>query len=248
MQRMIAVIRHIFFERHNHYMDPLAGSTWSAPGTVAGFAGSAPNATLMRFSAARLRQPGMRALDIGCGAGRNLLPLAEQGWDVIGVDLSGPMLEAAAERGRTSVARSRIRLALARMEALPVPSRSVDLIVAHGIWNLARSADQFRRAVREAARAARPGASLFVFTFSRRTLPDAARPVAGEPFVFTQFSGQPQCFLTAAQLAEDLASAGFVADDGVPLTEHNVPRPGAPRTGGPPVIFEAAYRYTGGAR
>lgn len=34
------------------------------------------------------------AIDFGCGTGRNLLPLAEQGWRVVGVDLSQEMLRA----------------------------------------------------------------------------------------------------------------------------------------------------------
>ena len=59
---------------------------------------------------------------------------------------------------------------LAPMERLPMRDASVDLIVAHGIWNLASSSSQFRAAVREAARVARPGAALFVFTFSRTTI------------------------------------------------------------------------------
>lgn len=32
------------------------------------------------------------AIDLGCGTGRNLLPLAERGWRTIGVDLSHDML------------------------------------------------------------------------------------------------------------------------------------------------------------
>jgi hypothetical protein len=131
------------------------------------------------------------------------------------------------------------------MDALPVADSSVDLIVAHGIWNLARSGEQFRGAVREAARVARRAAGLFVFTFSRHTLSEDARPVPGETFVFTQFSGQPQCFLTEAELLEELADAGFAPDPAVPLTEHNLPRPGSLRAGGPPVIYEAAFRFTG---
>ena len=78
------------------------------------------------------------------------------------------------------------------MDRLPFRSASFDFVVAHGIWNLARSGGEFGRAVREAARVARPGAALFLFTFSRTTLPDAAMPVAGESFVYTEFSGQPQ--------------------------------------------------------
>ena len=74
-------------------MDPLAGSQWSAPGTVAGFAKSAPNAVLMHFAEEELRRAGSAwALDLGCGAGRNASPLARLGWKVVGSDLSWPML------------------------------------------------------------------------------------------------------------------------------------------------------------
>jgi len=222
--------------------DPLAGSAWSDAATVAGFAQSPPNATLMRFADAERAAGSRRVLDIGCGAGRNALPLAHEGWDVTAVDRSWPMIEAAAGRVRTERPGGRVRLAVAAMDHLPVRSASMDLVVAHGIWNLARTAAQFRAAVREAARVARPGAALFVFTFSRTTLPAGARPVAGEPFVFTQFSGHPQCFLTAEQLRAELVAAGFEPDGSVPLTEHNQPRPGTVRAGGPPVIYEGSFR------
>ena len=223
--------------------DPLAGSAWSAPGTVAGFSQSPPNEVLMRFAAgelARLGRPGT-ALDIGCGAARNAVPLAAMGWNVIGTDLSWPMLKAARAREVSGPSPGRLTFCLAPMEQLPVPDRCADLVIAHGIWNLARSANQFRAAVREAARAARPGAALFVFTFSRHTLPDDVLPVEGEPFVFTQFSGQPQCFLTEAQLIEELADAGFTADPAVPITEYNRPTALTVQRSGP-VIYEAAFR------
>jgi ubiquinone/menaquinone biosynthesis C-methylase UbiE len=220
-------------------------NAWSEPGMVAGFARSGPNQELIRFAhAERVRVAHGLAIDIGCGAARNLLPLAQQGWRAIGVDASAPMLTAAAERLRADAPAARVALAVARMDALSVRDRAADLIVAHGIWNLARSSDEFRRAVREAARVAKPGAALFVFTFSRHTLPASAAPVAGEPFVFTQFAGDPQCFLTEAQLIHEMRAAGFEPDAAVPLREHN--RPAAGRIGmggGPPVIYEAAFRF-----
>src|SRR3970040_2294157 len=188
-------------------MDPLAGSTWSTPGTVAGFARSAPNAVLMRFAAEELpRSRNARLLDLGCGAGRNAVPLARLGWKVVGIDLSWPMLCAAATRTREDRLDDRPHLVLAPMEGIPARDRSFDLVIAHGIWNLARSAVQFRRAIGETARVAKPGAGLFVFTFSRHTLPPQTEGVVGEPFVFTQFSGEPQCFLTEAQLVAELRS------------------------------------------
>jgi SAM-dependent methyltransferase len=221
--------------------DPLAGSTWSAAATVAGFARSSPNEVLMRYAWERRRAGGVRLLDLGCGAGRNAVPLARESWDVLGTDLSWPMLRAAVDRVRAEGLQARLRVALAPMDLVPAPDRSFDLVVAHGIWNLARSGAELRGAVAEAARVAKPGAGLFVFTFSRHTLAREARPLAGETFVFTDFSGQPQCFLTAGELSSELEAAGFVADPAVPLTEYNRPGKGAMRTGGP-VIYEAAFR------
>ena len=226
-------------------MDPLANSAWSRPATVAGFMQSAPNDVLLRYAEGeRRRVPSARALDLGCGAGRNALPLARSGWAVVGVDLSWPMVTAAASRAREEATHGRLQFVLSPMDALPIRARSIDLIIAHGVWNLARSAVEFRRALAEATRVARLGAGLFVFTFSRNTLPPHLQPVAGEPFVFTEFSGEPQCFLTENQLMSELAAAGFALDPTVPLTEYNRPRPGASPTGTVPVIYEAAFRFT----
>ena len=224
-------------------MDPLAGSPWSTPGTVAGFVRSPPNDVLLGIAQQEFdRSGGGHLLDIGCGAGRNAVPLARLGWEVLGTDLSWPMLVAAADRVESAGEMRRLRLVLASMESLPVATRSVDFIVAHGIWNLAPSSATFRRAVAEAARVARPGAALFVFTFSRHTLSPEAKPVSGERFVFTQFSGQPQCFLTEDELVDELLTAGFDREPGVPIREYNRPPHDALIRGTGPVIYEGVFR------
>lgn len=224
-------------------MDPLAGSNWSEPGTVAGFSRAPPNPVLMRFAdGVAANGEGRRALDLGCGAGRNAVPLAQRGWSVLGTDLSWPMLTAGAARARAAGVSAKTGWTLAPMEQVPSRADMFDLVVAHGIWNLAPSASVFRAAVAEAARVSRPGAALFVFTFSRTTLPADVAPVAGEPFVFTQFSGCRQCFLTYEELREELAAVGFTPDPSVPVTEYNRPGPGGRRMSGPPVIWECAFR------
>ena len=209
---------------------------------VAGFAAAPPNPHLIDYARRQCRRDSqLSVVDIGCGAGRNAVPLALAGAHVIGTDLSLPMLRAARDR----TACGRLQLALAPMHALPVRDRSIDFVIAHGIWNLARSGAEFRRALAEAARTARPGAALFVFTFSRHTLAPDATPIKGETFVFTQFSGQPQVFLTCEQLVFELHAAGFDPDPAWPVRELNLPPPGQARVGGAPVIYEAAFRRTG---
>ena len=166
---------------------------------------------------------------------------------VLGTDLSWPMLRAAANRIETAGEAARVQLVLAPMDHLPVATGCIDFLVAHGIWNLAPSSATLRRAVAEAARVARLGASLFVFTFSRHTLPADAEPVPGEQFVFTQFSGHPQCFLTEGELVAELATAGFDLEPGSSLTEYNRPGPGALAGRSGPVIYEGVFRKRGQA-
>jgi SAM-dependent methyltransferase len=216
---------------------------WEEASVVRGFSAAAPNDVLLGFVRAELvRRPVLRVLDVGCGAARNAAPMAAEGATVIGTDVAWPMLEAARQRAQAADLTRRLVLARAPMDRLPLGDASVDLVVAHGIWNLARSTAEFRRAVAEAARVARPGAGLFVFTFSRATLAPGDQPVPGEPFVFTQFAGEPQCFLTEAELVAELLRAGFEKDPPGPLTEYNRPIAGRTLTRGGPVIFEGTFR------
>ena len=189
--------------------DPLSGTPWSEAALVSGFAQSPPNHTLMEFAAARRASGARQLLDIGCGAGRNAVPLVFQGWTVAEMDLSLGISRRPA-RAHNRSARTQARPGAGADGTAADRRRSMDVIVAHGIWNLAQTTAQFRAAVREAARVARPGGSLFVFTFSRSTLPDADRPLAR--YVYARFSGGPQIFLTVEELVEELAAAGFWAD------------------------------------
>ncbi len=216
---------------------------WEDAGVVRGFSTAAANEVLLGFVRAELaRRPGLRVLDVGCGAARNAAPMAAEGATVIGTDVAWPMLEAARRRVEDAGVVRRVALVRAPMDRVPLGDASVDLVVAHGIWNLARSAAEFRRAIAEAARVARPDAGLFVFTFSRATLASGDRPVPGEPFVFTQFAGEPQCFLTEAELVDELLRAGFEKDPPGPLTEYNRPVAGRSLTRGGPVIYEGTFR------
>lgn len=223
----------------SHHVSP----RWEAPATVQSFRTNAPNEVLVEFARA-LRQRGdsLRAIDIGGGAGRNAVPLAQLGFHVVCTDGSNPMLRAAQVKQQQEAPEISLPVVQAPMAPLPFRNGQFDLVVAHGIWNLARSGREFRAAVSEAARVARPGAHLFLFTFSRQTIAETDAPVEGEEFVFTQFNGEPCCFLNEDEIVRELAHAGWVREADEPLTEYN--RPATPRlvTQGPPVLYEGTFR------
>lgn len=185
-------------------------------------------------------RPGAKALDIGCGAGRNTVPLALAGYAVLGIDLSAAMVRAAREKAVTERA-PHCALALGSMAAVPIQDQTIDLIVAHGIWNLSQTDDELRRAMGEAGRAARSDARLIVYTFARRSLLETAQPVTGQQFIFAATDGAKHCYLTPEQLVTELARVGFAGDPAFPAVEHNAPRAGAVQLTNSPVFLEAAF-------
>jgi SAM-dependent methyltransferase len=216
---------------------------WTRSETVRGFCAAPPNERLLRFAAQELsRRGGVGcALDIGCGAGRNAIPLAQNGWEVFGVDTSWPMLEAVTCAAQDASI-DRLRLVAASMDRLPSASERFDLVIAHGVWNLAQSDEEFRRAIAEGARVLKPGGALFAFTFSRQTLPSAASPLAGNRFTYTHFSGTAQCFVTERELLEELEDVGLTPDPALPLVEYNRPADRHLAVHGRPAIHEGGFR------
>lgn len=104
--------------------------------------------------------PGARVLDLGCGAGLDSLVAAQQvgaHGHVLGVDFSRPMLA----RARAAAAEAHLgqaQFCQASAEELPLASRSIDVALVNGIFNLnpARG-DIFA----ELARVVRPGGAVY---------------------------------------------------------------------------------------
>lgn len=87
-------------------------------------AGRPPRPTLLRALAARgasRRPAGRRAIDLGCGTGRDTLPLLAAGWHVLAIDFEPQALRTLDER--TPLAwRPRLTTRLARLEATTLPA------------------------------------------------------------------------------------------------------------------------------
>jgi SAM-dependent methyltransferase len=110
-----------------------------------------------RFAGSR---PG-RVLELGCGTGRVLLPVARAGVPIVGVDRSAPMLDRARQRLRRARG---LQAALVRADIrqLPFADRFSLVIAPYGILqSLTRDRD-LTQTLASVARVTRPGARLGV--------------------------------------------------------------------------------------
>jgi len=100
--------------------------------TVESFAGVANPFLLGRI------EPGMTVLDLGCGAGTDLLVAAQMaGADgrVIGVDMTRSMLERARASARVmGIANAELHESL--IESLPLADASIDIVISNGVIDL----------------------------------------------------------------------------------------------------------------
>lgn len=101
-------------------------------------------------------EPGMRVVDLGCGAGLDSLIAARRAGGaglVVGFDFSAEMLDRALMAARRSGA-SNACFARASAESLPLPDGFADLALINGIFNL----NPYRQEIfRELARIVKPG-------------------------------------------------------------------------------------------
>jgi len=169
------------------------------------------------------------AVDCGCGTGRNLLPLAAQGWRVIGVDLSSEMLRAFRIKADQSW-RDRVCTVRANMADIGfLKDSSTDAVLCmYSSIGMLQGRSNRRNFLGHAARILRDDCSFIVHVHNRgswlrdpggvrRTLRDWWRSKRKEGWelgdsVYT-YRGLPTMFLhiySERELLADLSASGFV--------------------------------------
>jgi SAM-dependent methyltransferase len=104
-------------------------------------------------------EPGETVLDLGCGAGTDLLIAAQRtgpGGRVIGIDMTPTMLERARASAR-EMGLANVELHESLIEALPVDDGSVDVVISNGVIDLVPDKDAV---LDEIDRVLRPGGRL----------------------------------------------------------------------------------------
>jgi SAM-dependent methyltransferase len=133
------------------YPEPELGRVPEA--TVESFAGVANHWMLGRI------EPGSVVLDLGCGAGTDLLVAAQMtgaAGRVIGVDMTPTMIERAGQSA-TEMRLANVELHESLIEALPLDDASVDVVISNGVIDLVPDKDAV---FDEIDRVLRPGGRL----------------------------------------------------------------------------------------
>lgn len=164
-----------------------------------------PDVSLVEFAAPLTAG---RALDLGCGTGRNALWLARQGWRVTGVDASQVGLQMAADQAeREGLTLDLERRDLVSFEAEP---ESFDLVV---ISNIHLAPEQRSEFFARAARAVAPSGHLYITGHHVDAFGLAGPPAVERLFHEAMFAGGFDGFTTDVLERRETLSDADQTDD-----------------------------------
>src|SRR6478609_5168602 len=106
--------------------------------------------------------PGMRILDAGCGAGRNLVYLLREGYEVYGVDSDAQAVEnvrALARELAPALPASNFRVEA--VEQISFDDACADVVISNTVLHLAGDDAQFESMLWESWRVLKPGGLFF---------------------------------------------------------------------------------------
>lgn len=187
---------------------------WEQPEQVRRFAARDPDTRLLELLD-RYDNPGsVRVLDLGCAGGRNMVVLAERGFDVYAVDRSSAMVRHTRKRVAAVLGDegARERVAVANMADLRrFPSSRLQLVVALGVYHNAGSREEWDAALAETARVLAPGGLVLVATFTPRTdlTGRGIQSVRGSPDVYDGLPAGRAFLVEAPRLDEEMAGHGL---------------------------------------
>lgn len=186
-----------------------------------------------------LTPPG-RIADLGCGTGRLALPLAERGFEVVGVDLSRESLQVAAERAAASkVQVSLVEANLCDLACLQPESFDAALLM-FATLGMVSGSDNRAEVLRQAQRLLKPGSTLILHVHSiwsqkiapagrRWLIKDLLRRLVAHPSAgdtYRDYRGIPGMYhhlFTRRELQALLRGSGFYATEVIPVSPDWLP-------------------------
>lgn len=152
-------------------------------------------------------RPGMRILDAGCGAGRNLIYMMRSGFEVWGVDESPGAIERLRSVARELAPRlGDERFTVQRVESLTFADASFDVVLSSAVLHFARDEAQWWSMLREMWRVLAPGGFLFARLASTLGHEAHLKPIGGRRYAMPD--GHERLLIDDAMLMAATAELG----------------------------------------
>lgn len=127
--------------------------------------------------------PGMRIFDAGCGAGRNLIYLLREGYEVFGVDADARAVEATRRLAASlAPALPADNFRVEPLEAMSFPDAFADVVLSSAILHFARDDNEFDAMLKGTWRVLKPGGLLFCRLASSIGMEHQVERIAGRRF------------------------------------------------------------------
>lgn len=151
--------------------------------------------------------PGMRVLDAGCGTGRNVVFLLQNGYDVSAVDADPGAVSAVRQlASRLAPALPAAQFRVEAVEALSFEDGSFDAVISSAVLHFARDEGHFNAMLGSMWRVLRAGGVLFARLASTVGLGDSAHDLGNRRFRLPD--GTERFLVDEAMLARSLDALG----------------------------------------
>jgi SAM-dependent methyltransferase len=143
---------------------------------------------------------GMRVLDAGCGYGRNLTYLINQGFEVFGADLDPQAVASVRAMAAAYLPGENFRVE--NLAAMSFPEGFADVVLSSAVLHFARSDDEFQAMLLGTWRVLKPGGLFFCRLASSIGMEQQVRRISGRRFLLPDGSER---YLVDAQLLRQLS-------------------------------------------
>jgi tellurite methyltransferase len=128
--------------------------------------------------------PGMRVVDAGCGHGRNLVYLLQQGYEVFGADADARAIDSVRHLARSlAPALPAGNFRVEPVEAMSFPDVIADVAISSAVLHFASDDQQFEAMLHETWRVLKPGGLFFCRLASSIGIENQVKRIDGRRFL-----------------------------------------------------------------
>lgn len=128
--------------------------------------------------------PGMKILDAGCGGGRNIVWLLQNGFEVSAIDIDQRSVENVRELAkRLAPNLAPENFQIATLDYIPFPDKSFDRVVCNAVLHFAEDRAQFDLWLTELWRVLKPGGIFFARLASSIGIKELLVPTSNDRYV-----------------------------------------------------------------